>query len=83
MIVEPYFHSLEQTEKGYVAQVSYLTLGMGGVMDQNGEWLDVYSDYEQGPRIQQLEQALPRYEITAVTGEDGLLHLESSRLIGE
>lgn len=83
VIVEPYFHSLEQTEKGYVAQVSYLTLGMGGVMDQNGEWLDVYSDYEQGPRIQQLEQALPRYEITAVTGEDGLLHLESSRLIGE
>lgn len=52
VIVEPYFHSLEQTEKGYVAQVSYLTLGMGGVLDQNGEWLDVYSDYEQDPRIQ-------------------------------
>ena len=83
-MTEPYFHQIEQTEDGYTAQVSYVKLSAGGVLDEKDEWIPVYENYEQDTAVQELiEQKLPRYQIKAEYDEAGNLHLISSQLITE
>ncbi len=82
--VEPYFHQIEETSQGYEAIVSYLTIGMGGVQDEQGQWLAVYENYLEDPQVQQLvEEKLPRYRITAQISDEGTLALVSSQLVEE
>ena len=84
VVVEPYLHQVDQTPEGYTARVSYLTIGMGSVKDENGEWVDLPQWQENDPVVRELlTQRLPRYEVTAVYGEDGQLYLQSSRLLEE
>ncbi len=84
IVTEPYFHQIEQTEDGYTAQVSYVKLGAGGVLDEKDEWIPVYENYEQDAAVQELiEQKLPRYQIKAEYDKAGNLHLISSQLITE